>query len=161
MVAIGTVGQWRRAAWSQPRGRDGVMPACTGIQAPVACPRLSATNLSMCDAPCLACRYGAFVQHLGAGLDVRLQQVVTTIEYDKSKQMVSVTASDAKTAKAKKGNSSTFTARAVVVTLPLGVLQDSAVTFTPTLPPSKLAAIDRLGVAVMNKVTCGVVHKLG
>lgn len=39
----------------------------------------------------------------------------------------------------------TFTARTVIVTLPLGVLKDEVVKFEPTLPPRKLQAIKALG----------------
>jgi len=40
----------------------------------------------------------------------------------------------------------------VVVTLPLGVLQDGVVAFDPALPDDKLAAIDRLGMGLLDKV---------
>lgn len=43
-------------------------------------------------------------------------------------------------------------ARAVIVTLPLGVLKSGSVRFLPELPPSKSLAIARLGVGTLNKV---------
>ncbi len=43
-------------------------------------------------------------------------------------------------------------AQAVVVTLPLGILKRGLVAFRPGLPDEKLAAIDRLGIGVLNKV---------
>ncbi|XBQ17672.1 MAG: FAD-dependent oxidoreductase [Oceanicaulis sp.] len=43
-------------------------------------------------------------------------------------------------------------ADAVLVTLPLGVLEDSAVRFEPGLPGAKTGAIDRLGMGLLDKV---------
>ncbi len=43
-------------------------------------------------------------------------------------------------------------AEAVVVTVPLGVLKSGAITFEPPLPPEKVAAIDRLGMGLLDKV---------
>jgi monoamine oxidase len=42
-------------------------------------------------------------------------------------------------------------ARAVVVTVPLGVLKNEAIEFVPALPPRHGQAIDRLGVGVLSK----------
>ena len=44
-----------------------------------------------------------------------------------------------------------FRADAAVVTVPLGVLKRSALTFSPSLPKDKQAAIHRLGYGVLNK----------
>jgi len=46
----------------------------------------------------------------------------------------------------------TFTADYVLVTLPLAILQQNKVTFSPPLPASKLHAIQNLGAGVMEKV---------
>jgi monoamine oxidase len=43
-------------------------------------------------------------------------------------------------------------ARAVVVSVPLGVLQSGSICFEPALPPPKLSAIGRLGMGLLNKV---------
>ncbi len=51
-----------------------------------------------------------------------------------------------------KTDSEHFLADAVVITLPLGVLKSAAVIFSPPLPKSKLTAINRLGMGVLNKV---------
>ena len=40
----------------------------------------------------------------------------------------------------------------VVVTLPLSLLKQRAITFSPELPDSKLQAINKLGVGVLEKV---------
>jgi monoamine oxidase/CRP-like cAMP-binding protein len=86
--------------------------------------------------------YGALVERLAAGLDVRLEHVVETIDYHGSAgTRVRVTT-----------NRGVFEADAVVVTLPLGVLKAGAVAFTPPLPRPKLDAIERLGVGHLVKV---------
>ena len=46
----------------------------------------------------------------------------------------------------------TFTADYVLVTLPLAVLRQNTLLFSPPLPPPKLRAIQNLGVGVMEKV---------
>src|SRR5205085_9642216 len=45
-----------------------------------------------------------------------------------------------------------FNADAVIVTLPLGVLQQDAVRFTPPLPLEKRDAIGRLGMGALSKI---------
>lgn len=75
---------------------------------------------------------------LASGLDIRFGQVVTRIAHDSTGVTVSTT-------------SGSFTASRVVVTLPLGVLQSGAVTFSPALPSAKQTAISRLGMGVYNK----------
>src|SRR5262249_9916337 len=68
--------------------------------------------------------YGAVVEALSRGIDVRLQHVVKRIHH--SPVGVSVTTD--------RGD---FTADAVIVTLPLGVLKAGAVEFSPDLPLGK------------------------
>ena len=46
----------------------------------------------------------------------------------------------------------TYTADYVLVTLPLAILRQNTVVFSPPLPASKLQAIQNLGVGVMEKV---------
>lgn len=82
--------------------------------------------------------YGVLVDHVASGLDIRLQHVVSHI--GRSAGGVTV-----------RTNRGDFSAELAVVTLPLGVLQAHQVTFTPPLPPSKVAAISGLGVGVLNK----------
>ena len=48
-------------------------------------------------------------------------------------------------------NRGSIDARAVVVTVPLGVLRDERIEFCPALPNRHLVAIDRLGVGVLSK----------
>lgn len=83
--------------------------------------------------------YQVLVQHLAQGLDIRLGHIVSA---------VSRHAGGAVTVTTSKGS---FTARRVVITLPLGVLQSGAVSFSPALPSEKQSAIAQLGVGLLNK----------
>ena len=49
-------------------------------------------------------------------------------------------------------NTGTTRADRIVVTVPLGVLQARKIKFVPDLPNDKQAAIDRMGMGVMNKI---------
>jgi len=76
---------------------------------------------------------------LAQGLDIRLGHIVRQVDYRTNK--VTVTTSRG-----------IFTAPQVVVTLPLGVLKQNQVRFTPALPATKRAAISHLGMGVLNKL---------
>lgn len=82
--------------------------------------------------------YGQIVQQVAKGLDIRLNQIVTHIAYGDE---VTVTT-----------DQETFAADYAIVTLPLGVLQQGSVTFTPALPPEKQTAVHKLGMGLLNKV---------
>ncbi|WP_374357234.1 flavin monoamine oxidase family protein [Chitinimonas sp.] len=82
--------------------------------------------------------YLVLTDYLARGLDIRLGQVVERVANDRSGVTV-VT------------GQGSFRADHVVLTLPLGVLQGGAITFSPALPPAKRAAINKLGVGVLNK----------
>ncbi len=82
--------------------------------------------------------YAALIDELYAG-PVELGVTVDTIERGADAVRVRSTAGD-------------FEADAVVVTVPLGVLQARAIDFDPPLPADKLAAIDRLGMGLLDKV---------
>ena len=47
-----------------------------------------------------------------------------------------------------------MTGDAVLVTVPVGVLQKGTIAFEPVLPPHKQAAISRMGFGLLNKVKC-------
>ncbi|GLC47006.1 hypothetical protein PLESTB_001656500 [Pleodorina starrii] len=108
--------------------------------------------------------YGRMVGALAAGLDdVRLGHEVQAVQYGSGG--VAVTARVVPGAAAGGGGGGgggsgsgglvRLTARAAVVTLPLGVLRSGAVEFSPPLAavdPAKAAAIARLGTAVYNKL---------
>lgn len=78
-------------------------------------------------------------QILAQGLQIELEQQVESITYDS--QTVQVTTAASKI----------FTADAVLVTVPLGVLKAGKIQFSPELPQAKRHAIDALGMGVLNK----------
>jgi hypothetical protein len=88
--------------------------------------------------------FGALVERLAAGLDIRFGQNVSQIAHDSNSGVQVRTRAGAE-----------FEADAAVVTLPLGVLKFGSIDFAPQLPERKLSAIGRLGVGLLNKV---VVH---
>ncbi|MDQ0725781.1 FAD-dependent oxidoreductase [Microbacterium sp. W4I20] len=83
--------------------------------------------------------YDELPHRIGAGLDIRLDHVVTR-----------VTRSDAGVVVRTDGDE--FTADRVVVTVPLGVLQAGSIAFEPPLPESVAGPIGRLGMGVFNKI---------
>jgi monoamine oxidase len=83
--------------------------------------------------------YGQILQGLAQDLDIRLGHTVSKIEY--SDAGVRVTTAQG-----------LFEAEYAVITLPLGVLQQGRVTFSPVLPGDKLAAIGRLRMGLLNKL---------
>jgi monoamine oxidase len=86
--------------------------------------------------------YGALIDRLGDGLDVRCGHVVERIEHGGSVGIPPVVLT----------NHGEFEADAVIVTLPLGVLKEGNVSFEPALPPRKRQAIERLGMGALAKV---------
>ena len=87
--------------------------------------------------------YGAIVRGLAQGIDVRLGHAVTRIEVEASNVRVTARTN---------GAAADFDVHAVVVTLPLGVLKAGGVEFVPALPATKRAAIERLGMGVLDKI---------
>ena len=83
--------------------------------------------------------YDALVTTLLSGVDVQLGEVVSEIDY--TSPVVKITTP-----------SNVYEADCVLVTVPLGVLKSGDISFIPPLPPEKQAAIDRLGMGVLNKV---------
>ena len=83
--------------------------------------------------------YDALVTTQLAGLDMRLDWAATTIDRNGDQVVVS-SADDA------------VTADAVIVTVPIGVLQAEAIDFQPPLPATHLAAIESLGMGLLDKV---------
>jgi len=83
--------------------------------------------------------YVALIRALGMGLDIRLEHVVREIDYATESVTVRTDRDD-------------FEVDAVIVTLPLGVLQQGSVSFTPVLPAEKQGAIARLGMGALAKV---------
>lgn len=87
----------------------------------------------------LVAGYTRLIEAMAADLDIRLNHVVQRVEYGTNRATV-ITAQ------------ASFEADAVVVTLPLGVLQAGDVVFEPPLPPAKQRAIHGLGAGMVNKL---------
>lgn len=104
----------------------------------VVCAKLRTKDVSQIDV-LVTGGYDRIVQHLAAGLDIRLGQVVRQVAYDVNRVTLST-------------DHGVFVGDRAVVTLPLGVLQSGMVEFTPPLPPTKCAALGHLGMNVLNRV---------
>ena len=89
--------------------------------------------------------YGALLERMAAGLAIEYDTVVTSVEARPGGGMRAVTR-----------GGTVHHANALVMTVPLGVLKrperDGGIRFTPPLPAPKLAALERLGFGVLNKV---------
>ena len=79
------------------------------------------------------------VEPMTRGLDIRYGHVVDKVSYDGSGARVTT-------------NQGVIESERVVVTIPLGVLQQERVQFEPPLPEEKIDSIGRLGMGVMNKI---------
>ena len=86
--------------------------------------------------------FGALADALAADVDVRLGETVRLIEHGGPPGAPARVTTDR----------GAYTADAVVVTLPLGVLKAHAVEFSPSLPAAKREAIARLGMGDLAKV---------
>lgn len=106
--------------------------------------------------------YDRIAHALAAGLDVRLRTVVTRIEWGEAAGGEGPSRGDGRVRvhlRDASGAVSVIEADHAVVTLPLGVLKAGGVTFTPDLPASNRAAIERLGMGLMNKVWLTFPHR--
>lgn len=83
--------------------------------------------------------YNQITDGLAKDLDIRLGTLVNTVRYGSDGVEVETSVG-------------LFVADKAVVTFPLGVLKQASVKFEPPLPESKQAAIERLGMGVLNKV---------
>jgi monoamine oxidase len=72
--------------------------------------------------------YGSLAEYLATGLDIRLNTIVTQVEWIGAGVRVHTQVSQ-------------FEADQVIIAVPLGVLQAQKISFTPALPVEKLAAI--------------------
>lgn len=86
----------------------------------------------------------ALLEPLTVGVDLRTNTVVTSVLWSRSRSAVMTSSPD--------GTEVEVPFDALVITLPLGVLQAGTVIFDPPLPVSKQAAIDQLGVGVVDKL---------
>jgi monoamine oxidase len=77
--------------------------------------------------------------YLSSDLDVRLGQKVSKIDYDKRDRITVTTGSEV------------YQAKAVICTVPLGVLKAGVISFIPELPEETKSAIDQLQMGAVNK----------
>ena len=89
--------------------------------------------------------YDTIVNGVAVGTDIRLNHQVTNIAWDNTGVTVTTAANGC------------FTARRLIITVPLGILKQSVnsgnpITFANALPPEKIAAINGLGMGTLNKV---------
>ena len=82
--------------------------------------------------------YDTIANYLARGLNVKLNQRVTKIDYTGAKVQVT-------------HNGQTSTADYVILTVPLGVLKKGVIQFAPNLPSDKLNAIQKIGMNCVNK----------
>lgn len=83
--------------------------------------------------------YDQLTDHLAHGLDIRLNAPVSHVRWDGPGVEVELASGER------------LRADRVIVTVPLGVLKAGGIRFTPELPGDKQAAIDRLGMGLLNK----------
>ena len=83
--------------------------------------------------------YDVLPARLAAGLDIRLNHVVTEVAYTSDGVVVVA-------------NGGTFTASQTVVTVPVGVLQSPEFVFRPSLPEPQAGALSRLRMNAFEKV---------
>ncbi len=82
--------------------------------------------------------YDQIINRLAADLTIQTRQVVKAVNYSEAGVQV-VT------------NQSTWQADRVIVTVPLGVLKQNTINFSPALPSTKQQAIQKLGMGLLNK----------
>jgi monoamine oxidase len=82
--------------------------------------------------------YDKVANLLGQGFDIRLNSRVTEINYNATKSLVKV-------------NENSIEADYVIVSVPLGVLKNNCISFQPSLPASKLSAIQNIQMGNVNK----------
>ncbi|AZO76648.1 hypothetical protein B5U98_13370 [Bosea sp. Tri-39] len=87
--------------------------------------------------------YGNLVARYGAGLDIRLNQPVTAIDWSGSRVAVTTAAG-------------TLRARACIVTVPVGVLKAGGIRFTPELPARTRDALAGIGMGALTKIALKV-----
>lgn len=90
--------------------------------------------------------FGQIADILAKPLDVRYQQLVTKVAYDKGGVLVQTI-------------SQQFKANRVIITVPLGVLKSGAIKFEPELPAEKKMAIDRMEMGSLETLVMQFEHK--
>lgn len=82
--------------------------------------------------------YDKVTEYLGKGLDIKLNSRVTEVNYGAAKPFV-------------KAGSTTYEADYILVTVPLGVLKNKSIAFSPALPSEKTKAIENTQMGNVNK----------
>lgn len=82
--------------------------------------------------------YDKLAQYLAQGIDIKLNQRVSNIEY--AGAQINITA-----------GANSYQADYLIVTVPLGVLKQNIISFSPALPLSKTGAISRMQMGNVNK----------
>jgi monoamine oxidase len=82
--------------------------------------------------------YDKVAEFLGKGLDIKLNSRVTEINYGAAKPFV-------------KAGGTTYEADYILVTVPLGVLKNKSIAFSPALPSDKIKAIENTQMGNVNK----------
>lgn len=82
--------------------------------------------------------YDTIPNYLANGLDIRLNQKVSQIDYSDNKIKLT-------------HNGTISLADYAIITVPLGVLKANTIQFVPTLPAAKQTAIQKLGMSCVNK----------
>ena len=83
--------------------------------------------------------YMTLATDIASGLVVEFERPVSRIQWNEKAASVSDT------------NGTSIDADRVIVTIPLGVLKAGAIAFEPALPPAKQAAIDTMGMGLLDK----------
>ena len=82
--------------------------------------------------------YDTLTNYLAKDLDIHLETIVQSVDYSEDKVLITT-------------SKETYTADLVLVTVPLGVLKENKIQFTPVLPPYIQKAIDLLDMGHANK----------
>jgi len=89
--------------------------------------------------------YQKLAEFLASGTDIVLESPVSDIDYSKGDRVIVIARKEGS------GPLMSYTSKAVIVTLPLGVLKADSVRFSPPLPAVNTNAIRALGFGLLNK----------
>eukprot|EP01080_Neovahlkampfia_damariscottae_P007617 gene7617-11940_t len=83
--------------------------------------------------------YGTLLEKYSKGLNIKLNHIVTHVDYSNSNEIRVIT------------NQGLFKADIIVCTIPLGCLKNETIQFYPKLPEKKLNVIKKMGMGVLDK----------
>ena len=83
--------------------------------------------------------YNQTIEKMAEGLEIKLGHIVQEVDYTDKTTIQVIT------------NQGSFTAKYVISTVPLGILKNNEITFSPELSSEKMAAINNLQMGLMNK----------